>query len=136
MAAVTTARTEPILIDDPDDCRVAVFANLKDSKAKSREGKFIAEGPETIRLLLHNALEIVPQIVLLKPTVYERLKEDIEKCKHSPQVFLMSPKVMAKLVCFASCRGSLASGFRPLHLTFQFCLEKILLPKKLKGGAF
>lgn len=130
MAAVIT---EPVLIDDPEDSRVAVFANLKDSKASVRDGKFIAEGPETIRLLLHNTLEIIPQIVLLKPTVYERLKEDIKKCKYSPQVFLMSPKVMAKLVCFESCRGSLASGFRPLHLTFNFCLEKILLPKKSDG---
>ena len=130
MAAVADAYTEPILIDNPDDCRVAVFANLKDSKAAVRDGLFIAEGPETIKLLLRNTLEIVPQTVLLKPTVYERLKEDIKKCKYSPQVFLMSPKVMAKLVCFESCRGSLASGFLPLHLTFNFCLENTLLQKK------
>ena len=82
MAAVAAAHTEPILIDNPDDSRVAVFANLKDSKAAVRDGLFIAEGPETIKLLLRNTLEIVPQTVLLKPTIYERLKEDIKKCTY------------------------------------------------------
>ena len=56
VSTVNNNNIAPILIEDPNDIRVNIFHNLKDSKATIRDGMFIAEGPETIRLLLNNTL--------------------------------------------------------------------------------
>ncbi len=101
-------------IEDVDDPSVAEFKTLKD-KIEIRKGKFISEGPETIRLLLRNKLGIRPTKLLLKPASYERLKVDIsESCYRDDfEVLIMRAKLMAKLVGFKGCRGTLACGLVP-----------------------
>ena len=101
-------------IDDIDDARVAEFKSLKE-KVEVRDGKFISEGPETIRLLLRNKLNIKPTKLLLKPASYERLKKEIFESTFADdiQVLIMRAKLMAQLVGFKGCRGTLACGLVP-----------------------
>ena len=86
-------------IEDVDDPSVAEFKTLKD-KIEIRKGKFISEGPETIRLLLRNKLGIRPTKLLLKPASYERLKVDIsESCYRDDfEVLIMRAKLMEKIL--------------------------------------
>ena len=128
VSTVNNNNIAPILIEDPNDIRVNIFHNLKDAKATIRDGMFIAEGPETIRLLLNNTLDIEPKILLLKPSIFEKLSPAIENCKYkdSLKVYIMNAKLIAKLVCFNSCRGSLAAGIRPTHHNLSYCIEKMV----------
>ena len=101
-------------IDDVNDPRVAEFRALKE-KIEIRKGKFISEGPETIRLLLRNKQGIKPTKLLLKPASYERLKTDIAESPYASkiEVFIMRARLMAVLCGFKDCRGTLACGLVP-----------------------
>ena len=67
MASLATFVSPSLVhIDDVDDPQVAEFRALKE-KIEIRKGKFISEGPETIRLLLRNKQGIKPTKLLLKP---------------------------------------------------------------------
>ena len=63
------------VIDEESDPRLDSYRNLKDSSDRRRQGKFIAEGPETISLLLKSDVRI--ESLLLKPTVFEKLRPAI-----------------------------------------------------------
>ena len=105
------------LILDANDERVQIFADLKDHTLAIRDGIFITEGPEPIRLLLRNKMDIEALTVLLKPSTYEALREDIAACPRRSEikVYVMHHKIMGSLIGFKKCRGALASAVVPPH---------------------
>ncbi len=111
------AAGQAVAVESAEDERVLVFSDLKNNKATVREGRFIAEGPETIKMLLSNPWGIQADTLLLKPGMYDRLRTNIDAAvcsRHvNMQVLTMPAKTMASLVGFKGCRGSLACGRIP-----------------------
>lgn len=103
-----------IPLTDPADERLAVYRTLKDAQLRERHGRYVAEGSNTIRMLL--ASDIAIDSLLLTPTAERRLAPDIRAADAELTVYVMEPALMAELVGFSINRGVLASGPRPrLH---------------------
>eukprot|EP00658_Telonema_sp_P-2_P073921 TRINITY_DN6306_c0_g1_i4.p1 TRINITY_DN6306_c0_g1~~TRINITY_DN6306_c0_g1_i4.p1 ORF type:complete len:373 (+),score=77.25 TRINITY_DN6306_c0_g1_i4:122-1120(+) len=101
-------------ITSEDDDGVRPYADLKSAMGESRLGKFIAEGPETIKMLVRSDLEI--ESLLLKPSVLDKLLPEIERCRpdNPPQVLLCRKELMAEIVGYPIDRGSLGCGLVPI----------------------
>ena len=113
------------VIDEESDPRLDSYRNLKDSSDRRRQGKFIAEGPETISLLLKSDVRI--KSLLLKPTVFEKLRPAIEQRfgESSSKVFVASASVMGSVVGYSVRRGALACGY-PVERDEAWLHEHIL----------
>ena len=61
----TTTTGAVIEVATADDAKVEVYRDLKNHKLESRRGIFIAEGPETIKMLLRSRQTVAS--VFLKP---------------------------------------------------------------------
>jgi tRNA G18 (ribose-2'-O)-methylase SpoU len=124
------------LCDAPNvDERLQVFANLKDHKAACRVGVFLAEGPETIKMLLANTWNIGVTSLLLKPSCYDAIRESINALPpQSPplQIYILSASQIAQLVGLETSRGSIACGPCPLptERSIDWLLSRVLLPKR------
>ena len=86
----------------------------QDAHAAQRQGLFIAEGPETLLLLLQSNLEICS--LCLKRAIFDRLLPHIE-ARHQRQppfpVFVCAPTTMASVVGYSIARGALGAGRVP-----------------------
>ena len=139
------------LIENPNDQRLSVFRNLKDANAVSRDGLFIVEGKEPIRLLLESNLEI--HSLQLKQTIYNVMRPNIiarqekRKMENESQqqqqqqqqrshshivlpVYISTPDTMAKVAGFGHARGSFACGVRPLQRDIKWLRENVLRDDK------
>jgi hypothetical protein len=72
------------------------YHNLKAAELQARDGLFIAEGPETIRMLLRSDVEIIS--LLLKPSIYEKIADDINRRPQRPRVLVCNASLMASVV--------------------------------------
>ncbi len=117
-----------LLSDDAaSDPRLDLFRDLKDAGAAARDGLFICEGPEPIRLLLASRTVAV-RALLCKPTVYHKLRDAIaartardgaereesgDGATTSFDVLVASHQLMGEVVGYSLNRGALACGRRP-----------------------
>jgi hypothetical protein len=83
-------------ITDPDHEALQHYHDLKDHTASYRDGLFIAEGPETIKMLLRSKVEVLS--LLLKPTLYAKLADEIDLCHPRPRVLVCSASLMSSVV--------------------------------------
>ena len=124
---------EPTYVYEPTSELVAEFFDLKDTQLVIREGKFIAEGSEPLKLLLKNKWGIQPTKILVKPSAFERLKDDISASAFKPAVFVMPGKKMAETVgYYGGSRGVFCCGIVPKNRTFSWLLDNVLTAKKRK----
>ena len=113
-----------------DDKRVQAYRNLK-TETRVESPEFIAEGPETLRLLLANA-DIAIHSLFLKPATFDKLIPDIvlglARRAQQPHdddgaaarppapafaVYVAPHQLMAAVIGMDTCRGSLAHGTVP-----------------------
>jgi tRNA G18 (ribose-2'-O)-methylase SpoU len=117
------------VVTDIDDPELQCYRDLQNAGDAVRDGRFIAEGPETIKMLLRSDHEVVS--VLLKPSIYHKLKDEISKRRgKSANVLLCEKDLMSELVGYSMQRGSLACGVVPLGRDVEWLKEHILLPKR------
>jgi tRNA G18 (ribose-2'-O)-methylase SpoU len=111
---------EPILLDDPDDPRLAPYRAMRERDLVGRQGRFIVEGEVTLRLLFSEGARFRAESVLLAPERWPGLapffqedgpQEDGPQ-EDGPPVYLADKDVMSTVTGFPIHRGVLAVGLR------------------------
>ncbi|MFY9293470.1 MAG: RNA methyltransferase [Methylorubrum rhodinum] len=106
---------EPILLDDPDDPRLAPYRAMRERDLVGRQGRFIVEGEVTLRLLFSEGARFRAESVLLAPERWPGLapffQEDGPQ-EDGPPVYLAGRDVMSAVTGFPIHRGVLAVGLR------------------------
>ncbi|GAB6842012.1 tRNA G18 (ribose-2'-O)-methylase SpoU [Methylorubrum rhodinum] len=111
---------EPILLDDPDDPRLAPYRAMRERDLVGRQGRFIVEGEVTLRLLFSEGARFRAESVLLAPERWPGLapffqedgpQEDGPQ-EDGPPVYLAGRDVMSAVTGFPVHRGVLAVGLR------------------------
>ena len=76
-ASNNALRDDPlaIIVDDPSDARLQKYRDLKNAALSDREGHFIVEGPEPLKLLLEADVHV--DSIFCKPTIYAKLRDSI-----------------------------------------------------------
>ncbi|MEM8855674.1 MAG: TrmH family RNA methyltransferase [Pseudomonadota bacterium] len=105
-----TAQAPPILIDDVDDPRIAVFAKVKERDSVGRDGVFIAEGATVLNVLLCRSRIDVLAILVERGRV-ERLA--VLQHRGAAPLYAASQKVVDAIAGFHLHRGILAAGRIP-----------------------
>ena len=107
---------EPVLIDDPDDPRIADYVGLTDPELRRRvegeQGFFIAESPHVVRRLLGSGRTV--RSVLTNPSQFEALADAIEPAFTTRPfpAYIAETKVLKRVVGFDLHRGAVASAQR------------------------
>jgi tRNA G18 (ribose-2'-O)-methylase SpoU len=104
---MAAAVTEPILITDPDDPRVAAYRDIRERDLVGRKGLFVAEGEVVLRVLLRSTLHRA-RSVLIAEKRWPALSPLLSGCQ--APVFLASQKVLDAIAGFEMHRGILAIG--------------------------
>ncbi|MEO1105515.1 MAG: TrmH family RNA methyltransferase [Devosia sp.] len=105
-----TAPAPPILIDDVDDPRIAVFAKVKERDRVGREGVFIAEGASVLNVLLRRSkLDVLG--ILVERSRVDRLP--ILQERGVAPLYAASQSVVDAIAGFHLHRGILAAGRIP-----------------------
>lgn len=133
MASDIALRDDPlaIVIDDPNDARLSKYRDLKNAALSDRDGYFIIEGPEPLKLLLA-AQDVLVDSLLCKPTIYARLRDGIaERAKNhggaTPlSAFVATHQIMSKVVGYPVNRGALACAIRPVNRDEAWLREHVL----------
>lgn len=99
-----------VLVNDPDDPRIADYRNLPDRALLEQRGLFIAEGRHVVRRLLA-ASGLVTRSVMLTPPALSSIEGDLDVSRVT--VFLVPQAVMNTVTGFNMHRGCLAVGERP-----------------------
>lgn len=105
-----------ISVEDPNDPRLADYADLRDADLMARErsstgGLFMAEGELVVRLLLESPFRI--RSVLLTPTRLATVRDALEaRLPAGVPVYLVPQSVMNGVVGFNIHRGILAAAER------------------------
>ncbi|MFW5845172.1 MAG: TrmH family RNA methyltransferase [Planctomycetota bacterium] len=97
-------------ISDWQDERLRPYRNLPDRALRDDDGRFIAEGTETVRMLLQSALAV--ESVVLKASLAEKLAPDLAARPEVP-VYAVEPTLLSQVVGYQVHRGVLACGRRP-----------------------
>jgi len=116
-------------IDHWQDPRLDPYRNLKDQTLRARAGRFVAEGTETIRMLLQSPLPV--QSVLLKPSLVDKLTTDLAARPDIP-VFTASTELLSQVVGYRIHRGALACGRRPACGDASWLLQRAAQPGPLR----
>lgn len=101
----------PILIEDPDDPRVAAYRNVRERDLVGRQGLFVAEGEVVLRVLARSRL-CAPVSLLIAEKRLDGLSDVIEGLPADVPVYAAGQAVMDALVGFPIHRGILALGRR------------------------
>lgn len=99
-----------ILIDDPDDPRVAGFRDIKERDLVGRQGLFVAEGEVVLRMLLRSD-QFRAQAILIDAKREAALSDLLEEAGDTP-VYLASQAVLDAIAGFHLHRGILALAQR------------------------
>jgi tRNA G18 (ribose-2'-O)-methylase SpoU len=98
-----------ILIDDPDDPRIAVYRDIKERDLVGREGLFIAEGEVVLRHLIASPrFETVSALLAEKRA--DKLAPVIAAARPEAPVYVASQRVLDAIAGFPLHRGILAVG--------------------------
>ncbi len=106
---------QPILIDDPDDPRIAAFRQVRERDLVGREGRFVAEGEVVVRALLSGASRHAPEAVLIAESRWPKLADVLERCE--APVFTARQTVLDAIAGFHIHRGILALGRKAAELS-------------------
>eukprot|EP00698_Gefionella_okellyi_P002427 TRINITY_DN12287_c0_g1_i1.p1 TRINITY_DN12287_c0_g1~~TRINITY_DN12287_c0_g1_i1.p1 ORF type:complete len:311 (-),score=59.76 TRINITY_DN12287_c0_g1_i1:714-1646(-) len=99
-------------VQDFQDTNVTAYRGIRDNAdMPASSGKFIAEGPETLRLLLASSIEI--DSLLLSQNQLDNLRDAIQTCGKPIRIYIGSKKMLSDIVGFNFVRGALACGIRP-----------------------
>jgi len=119
------------VVNSLDDPSVQVYRDLKNAGDEARDGCFIAEGAETIRMVLRSSLETVS--LMLKPSIFEKLREEIEATRGTTcTVLLCEASMMSELVGYTLQRGALGCARVPLGRDVAWLKRGVL---QQRGGA-
>ena len=102
-----------ILIDDPDDPRVAAFRDIRERDLTGREGLFIAEGEVVVRTLLSPASRCRARAMLLAQGRVGAQGALIEAAGQGAPVYAAAQAVLDRIAGFDLHRGILALGEKP-----------------------
>jgi tRNA G18 (ribose-2'-O)-methylase SpoU len=102
-----------IPIDDPEDPRIAAYAQVRERDLVGRMGGFIAEGEVVLRVLLGAASRFRPASLLIADKRIERLSPMLDAVPDAVPVYAAGQAVMDAIVGFPIHRGVLAHGLRP-----------------------
>ena len=103
---------EPVAIDDPDDPRLAAYRAVRERDLVGRQGRFIAEGEVTLRMLVSPRARFTVESVLLAPERLPGLSDLFEAREDGPPVYCAGRSVMSAVAGFPIHRGVLAVGLR------------------------
>lgn len=117
---------DPLLVDDPDDERIADFVRLKDPDLRRERASsngvagrsFVAEGTKVIRSLLASRYPV--RSLLLTPLRFEGLRDALVGV--GAPVYVASQEIVNQVSGFPLHRGALASAHRlPLASVDEVC---------------
>ena len=103
----------PILIDDPDDPRVAAYRDIRERDLTGREGLFIAEGEVVVRTLLSPASRCRARSLVLARSRIAAQGALIEAAGQGVPVYAAAQGVLDAIAGFDLHRGILALGEKP-----------------------
>ena len=102
-----------IAIDDPQDPRIAAYAQVRERDLVGREGGFIAEGEVVLRVLIEGGGRCRAASLLIAEKRLARLEPLIAKLNENVPVYVAGQAVMDAVVGFPIHRGIMAHGLRP-----------------------
>jgi tRNA G18 (ribose-2'-O)-methylase SpoU len=101
----------PILIDDPDDPRLADYTRMRERDLVGREGRFVAEGAVVLEKLIAAGRHPVRSVLLAEHRV-DGVEARFAGLPADVPVYAASQAVMDRVVGFPIHRGVLAVGER------------------------
>eukprot|EP00434_Breviolum_minutum_P015769 symbB.v1.2.013892.t1/scaffold969.1/size148062/2 len=115
------------LIQDPSDPMVAEFVKLKNPGSHmSPDGShFMVEGPEAIRLLLSSGF--VTEKILVKPSLLESLRPNLESADGSKALLLCDATLMERITGIPARHASAALALARRNARWQL---KDLVPSE------
>ncbi|WP_232631348.1 TrmH family RNA methyltransferase [Methylobacterium sp. Leaf118] len=103
---------EPVALDDPDDPRLSAYRAVRERDLVGRQGRFIAEGEVTLRMLFSPRARFAVESVLLAPERCAGLSDLFATGGDRPPVYCAGKAVMSAVAGFPIHRGVLAVGLR------------------------
>lgn len=104
---------DPIIIDDPEDPRVAAYRDIRERDLTGRQGLFIAEGEVVVRGLASAASRCRPLSLLLAEKRVTALTDVIHALPPGTPVYVARQPVLDRIAGFELHRGILALGEKP-----------------------
>ena len=102
---------QPVLIDDPDDPRIAPYRDIREADLVGRQGGFIAEGEVVLRTCLRAGRHALASVLLAHKRV-AGLADALAVLPEETPVYYASQPVLDQIVGFPIQRGVLAHGLR------------------------
>lgn len=103
----------PIIIEDPEDPRVAAYRDIRERDLTGRQGLFIAEGEVVVRGLTSPASRCRPVSLLLAEKRAAALQDVIQVLPPTAPVYVARQAVLDRIAGFELHRGILALGEKP-----------------------
>jgi tRNA G18 (ribose-2'-O)-methylase SpoU len=110
-----SAERSVIVIDDPQDQRIAYFRDIREKDMTRREGRFIAEGTVVLRMLAEahrRGNGIVAEAVLVLRNRLAGIQDILERFPEEVPVYVAEQAVIDAIAGFHLHRGILALGRR------------------------
>lgn len=101
----------PILIDDPDDPRIAAYRDIRERDLVGRQGRFVAEGKVVLENLFA-ARRFEVESVLILDARLDGMMSTLTKAPEGVPVYVASRQVIDAVAGFPLHRGVLAIGRR------------------------
>ena len=100
-----------ILIDDPDDPRIAAYRHIRERDLVGRQGRFVAEGKVVLDVLL-SARRFEAESALILDARLDGMAQTLARARADMPVYVASRPVMDAIAGFPMHRGVLAIGQR------------------------
>ncbi len=95
-----------------------MFRDVRERDLVGREGRFVAEGRLVVSALL-TGTRFRARSVLVSPSAFESIRQDLEAAEQIPDVYVASVETMSSVAGFPIHRGCLAIGERLGDLRIQ-----------------
>ncbi|PZT97574.1 MAG: RNA methyltransferase [Brevundimonas sp.] len=115
----------PIIIQDPEDPRVAAYRDIRERDLTGRQGLFIAEGEVVVRVLASDAARARPLSLLLADKRVAALGDVIERLPAGTPVYAAGQAVLDRIAGFELHRGVLALGEKPAPPPLESLLAQV-----------
>lgn len=100
---------EPIIINDADDSRLALYRNIRERDLVGREGRFVAEGKVVLNVLF-SAKRFEAESALVLEQRFAGLKDTLALASPDMPIYVAPQTVMDAVAGFHIHRGVLALG--------------------------
>lgn len=101
----------PILIDDPDDPRIAAYRDIRERDLVGRQGRFVAEGKVVLEMLFSSG-RFKAESALILDARMDGMAATLAKAPAAMPIHVASRAVMDAVAGFPMHRGVLAIGRR------------------------